>query len=544
MEALPHFPTAETKRLQALHELDLLDTPPETAFDELAALAANICGAPIALIALVDEHRQWFKSTVGTDLRESSRDVSICDYTIREREMLVIPDAREDERFARNPFVSGEPHIRFYAGAPLITTSGQAVGSLCVIDTEPRRLAPNHELALRLLSQHVMAQMEARLCNLRRQKAEDALRKSFLSLERCVETRTAALRLAEKEADAAHRQIFHIIERVSDGIAAMDREWRYTYVNLKTAELLGRTPSSLIGKCAWTEFPWAVGRPFHQLCLRAMAEQKPMYHEEYFPRWSRWLEGRLYPSEEGLSVFFRDITEQKANEEVLRKSGEHLSALAAHLQTAREQEAVRIARGLHDELGASLTGLKLDLSWLDRRLARDVAPEIAGPMRERSHMALDLVDETIHSVRKICRELRPAVLDQLGLAPAIEWQAGEFRARTGIHCAVTRPESVAVAPPQSIAVFRMFQEVLTNVARHAHANEVQVKLATGAGELMLEVADNGCGLPADALTRPDCFGLVGMRERALAAGGSVSFASESGKGTTVTIRVPLANGAT
>src|SRR5215469_18429315 len=154
--------TNEAKRLKVLWQYDVLDTVPEEVFDDLTELAARICEAPIALISLVDENRQWFKSKVGISVNETSRDISFCAHAIRQHELFIIPDATQDLRFAKNPLVTSDPKIRFYAGAPLITPDGHALGSLCVIDKVPRELRPEQKQALRILARHVMSQLELR----------------------------------------------------------------------------------------------------------------------------------------------------------------------------------------------------------------------------------------------------------------------------------------------------------------------------------------------------------------------------------------------
>lgn len=156
------IPKNERRRLEVLWQYDVLDTVPEQVFDDLTELAARICEAPIALITLVDEKRQWFKSKVGITLRETNRDVSFCGHAIMQRELFIVPDATKDARFADNPLVVSDPKIRFYAGAPLITPDGHALGTLCVIDKVPHELHPDHKRALEILSRHVMTQLELR----------------------------------------------------------------------------------------------------------------------------------------------------------------------------------------------------------------------------------------------------------------------------------------------------------------------------------------------------------------------------------------------
>jgi GAF domain-containing protein len=156
------IPTQEAARLEVLHQYHLLDTPPENSYDDITKLATYICDVPIALISLVDADRQWFKSRVGLEVNETSRDISFCAHAILERTMMVVHDALQDQRFADNPLVTCAPGIRFYAGAPLITPSGQAIGTLCVIDRDPRELSEDQQQALAALARQVVVQIELR----------------------------------------------------------------------------------------------------------------------------------------------------------------------------------------------------------------------------------------------------------------------------------------------------------------------------------------------------------------------------------------------
>ena len=238
-------------------------------------------------------------------------------------------------------------------------------------------------------------------------------------------------------------------------------------------------------------------------------------------------------------VVCEDITERKQADDELRGLREHLRALAAHLQSVREEERALIAREIHDELGQVLTGLKMNLLWLDKRLS-DLGDVIPRPILEEIVSMSKLIDNSIQTVQEISTELRPGVLDDLGLTAAIEWQAQEFQTQTGIRCRFTsNAEDITLDKVWSTAIFRILQEALTNVARHANATRVNISLREKAGSLILVVRDNGKGITETATFNPKSLGLLGMRERALFLGGEVKIRGTPGKGTKITVRIPL-----
>ena len=229
------------------------------------------------------------------------------------------------------------------------------------------------------------------------------------------------------EAEDARAEYETILERISDGFVALDRTWRYTFVNSAAGRMLGRNAKDLIGRHVWTEFPEARGQTFQLAFERAMQEQRPTQLRDFYPPWKKWFEYRAYPSPEGLSIFFSDVTEQVEAQEELRSTNEQLRALAARLDAVREEERRVIAREIHDQIGQALTSLKLDVGWLRNQLPRDVAPAVD----ERARGMDALIDQTIETARRVAAMLRPAILDDVGLAAAIRWQTRDFEQRTG-----------------------------------------------------------------------------------------------------------------
>jgi signal transduction histidine kinase len=206
------------------------------------------------------------------------------------------------------------------------------------------------------------------------------------------------------------------------------------------------------------------------------------------------------------------------------------------VQRAREEERTRVAREIHDELGQALTAIKIDLASLIRDLPADKKQET------KAESVLRLVDHTIESVRRISTELRPGILDDLGLVAAIEWAAEEFQARTGTSCRLHLPENdIVIDTERATAIFRIFQETLTNIARHANATQVDITLSKDDGDIVLEVRDNGSGIAEEQLSTAGSLGILGMRERALLFGGEFTISGAAGKGTIVRARIPERN---
>ena len=228
-------------------------------------------------------------------------------------------------------------------------------------------------------------------------------------------------------------------------------------------------------------------------------------------------------------------TERQQAEMELKHSQKLYRNLSAHLQVVREEERTRIARKIHDDMGQALTALKIDLAWLNKRLAND-----RDQIHEKLKSMVTLIDATIETVHNVSEDLRPGILDDFGLAAAIEWQAEEFQKRTGVECR-TRifKDELDLDKEVSTNLFRIVQESLTNVIRHAHATIVEIDLAIDDSQLKLMISDNGKGITEDAVIDPKSYGLIGIKERVHSMAGEVYIAGKSGEGTRLTIKIPI-----
>lgn len=240
---------------------------------------------------------------------------------------------------------------------------------------------------------------------------------------------------------------------------------------------------------------------------------------------------------EFLCCFVQDITERKKSEEQLKQSHEQLRQLASHLQDVREEEQKRIAREVHDELGQQITGLKMDVAWIWKKIA---ATKVDISIEEKLKEMTSLLDSAVKTIRKIASELRPSILDDMGLVAALEWQSVEFQKRFQIPIEFTSSSQMPeVDSAIATGLFRLFQESLTNVARHSRATMVSAKLDMDEEKITLSIADNGKGFDTEQSGGRKTLGLLGMKERTLMMNGRLNFISAPGKGTTVSIVVPL-----
>jgi two-component system sensor histidine kinase UhpB len=338
-----------------------------------------------------------------------------------------------------------------------------------------------------------------------------------------------------------------LFEQAPQAVALMSADYHIVRVNREFIKVFGFTSEE------------AVGRDARELIL---PEEKKAEAREFIARLERGerveaesvrqrRDGTIFPvsilhvpislpgGEVARYAIYRDITERKQAEAQIKATTEQLRALSASLQEAKEKEATRIAREIHDELGGALTSLKWDLEAFNKATPEG-ATQTEEERRQKIASMIKLIDTTIDSVRRISSELRPSVLDDLGLAETIKWQARQFQSQTGIVCICDcDADSSDLSGEQSTALFRIFQEALTNVLRHAQASAIQIQLRRESGQFVMRISDNGRGITEEESAGKQTLGLLGMRERAHLVGARIEITGAAGVGTVVTVTITL-----
>jgi PAS domain S-box-containing protein len=345
--------------------------------------------------------------------------------------------------------------------------------------------------------------------------------------------------------DAVERLQSGILENVHDSVILVDLHGRVQYWNQGAEALYGYKASEMLGRSIGAILPEgeAVEPDLeHVLATGDTSEEARRRHKDGT---TLWVESRRSVMRDaagevvGVLGVVKDVTQRHRVAEELERSRAQLRNLADRLRKAREDERTSVARQIHDEMGQVLTALRLDVAWLEARIPREQTP-----LLDKCALMARLIEATIGQLRMLATQLRPAVLDDLGLAAAIEWETQEFARRSGISCIPhLRAELADVDPDRAIDMFRILQEALTNVARHAQAKHVEVRVGiTRKGkerELVLHVEDDGRGIRPEETADARSLGLLGMRERALLWNGGVEVKPRTEGGTRVTVRLPL-----
>jgi len=352
----------------------------------------------------------------------------------------------------------------------------------------------------------------------------------------------------------AEEKYFRLSENAPDLIFSQNvTTQKYNYVNKCAFKLTGYTPDEFYSSPGLMEK--IVGSEWveqYRFSMKMVLDSEISIPFEYMIKNKNgkkiWINQRsvvLRNNKEPLTIeaILTDITERKTYEQKLEETTLKLRALTNYQQKVREEERLHISREIHDQLGQDLTVLKMDLAMLSKKSGKansDTTAESISVFTEELNRIIPYIDDIINKVRRIATELRPDILDKLGLLEAIEWHAGEFEKRSQIKCKTNfKVEEVNLNPEKSISVFRIFQETLTNTARHSGATEVEIDLLLQNGWMILTIKDNGRGITSAEIEKGTSLGIMGMKERVLLLGGIWNIKGEKDKGTTVDIKVPL-----
>ncbi len=537
MEGL--LPEGEQERLAALKRYGILDTDPEDAYDDIVRLAAFICGTPIAAVSLIDSQRQWFKSMLGLGVRETPRSVAFCAHTILQTDLTIVADARTDKRFRANPLVTGDPNIRFYAGAPLITTDGFSLGSLCVIDTVPRTLTADQEAALSTLARQVTSQMElTRQVLLQKQlraeqmRAEDALRRS-----------EARLSL--------------ILRSIQDVVFLLSVEpgeiYRFLFVNPAFLERTGLREEQAIGKRVEEVLPEASHHFLRQRCAEAVQGRLPICWQEnvLYQAGQRIGDVVMAPfcDERGVCTHLigtvHDITEQRRLQEHIARS-ERLVAMG--------EMVAGVAHEINNPLAA--------VSGHAQLLSLHPDPQVQADGRTIQQMT-DRVSRIIRSLLTFSRRTNPVDRRASLLRPVIEGTLEIMRhklRRNDVHVVLDLIEPDLAPVLDTAQIEQILLNLIDNAEhtlRHRHSDKViTIRTARQFEDnqdwATVSVSDNGQGIPEEVrgrvfdpffTTKPQgegtglglsiCFGIAQEHK------GRLEVTSEVGVGTTFTLYLPL-----
>jgi len=522
------------KAMSNSNQAILLATDETSFLQEACRIISNDCGHAMVWVGIAEQDEdktvrpvayagfeEGYLEAQGVTWDESERGRGPTGTAIRTGEPSICRNMLTDPAFApwrENAIKRG------YASSLVIPLKerGEAWGAITIYAQEPDAFSEGEVDLLTELAGDLELGVQTLRIRAAHAKAEDALREREELLGLFVEHAPAAL-------------------------AMFDDKMRYLHASRRWMADYGLGDRDLRGVSHYDVFP-ETPEHWKEAHRRGMAgevlsgEADRIERTDGSEQWIRW-EVRPWRDAEGkvggIVIFSEEITERKkAEEERLRSEKvalqrQQLQALAVRLQQVREEERKMVARDLHDQIGQILTAIKMDVTWVVRQL-----PRAKDDMHARLAKSIEMINDGVRSVRKICSGLRPGILDDLGLSAAIEWQANEFASRTGIPCQVTvPPDELHLDGDRTTAIFRIFQECLTNVARHAEARSVRASLYEQDGDLLLVVQDDGKGFSEAGIA--GSLGVLGMKERAQVCGGSVQVSSSPGKGTTVTACVPV-----
>ncbi len=546
----------EDQRLAALDSYGILDTPQDPVIDGLVAMAAQLLEAPIAAVNLIDAQRQWFKSSIGLDVRAMPLDDSICKFALLESTMMVVPDASLDPRFACNPLVSGAPGLRFYAGALLTTPEGLPLGTLCVLDVQarPQGLSPSQRFALQTLAQQVMDRFEQQ----HRSDAADAARRAE------IEHRLRSSESARLKGEERYRTVldsidvgFCIIEMMYD---EQGEPWNYRVLEVNPAFVQHTGLKHAVGRTIREMVPSHDIR-WSRIYGRVARTGLPVRVEQHTANLGRWLDvyaARLGGADSGqVAVFLRDVTEEKARNEALQQLADDLAA------TNRRQTEflATLAHELRNPLAPVRTGLDLLRIGADKPsvLAR-VRPMMERQINHLVHLVDDLLDLARISSGKVELKMVDVPLTDV-LQRAVEMSLPGIEARRHAFRLDIRDRDLVVHA-DATRLAQVVGNLLSNAAKYTmEGGSIVLEARREESQVRIAVRDNGIGIPAEALPNIfDMFTQVGrhpeqehgglgiglhlVKQMTELHGGSVHAESPgAGQGSAFVIVLPLAQAA-
>lgn len=497
----------EQERLEALKAYQILDTLPEKEFDDIVDLASTLCGTPISLISLLDSQRQWFKARTGLESTETPIEIAFCRHAIqRPQEVMVVNDTLQDERFKHNPLVTGDLHFRFYAGAPLLSAEGHPLGTLCIIDKSPRELTEDQQRILQVLARKVMERLELRKQALQQQKE---------------------LKEAEGQLEVLTRRLLEAQETARIGSWEWDTSTNKMFWSPEMYRLFGlEADNEPVNLEEWMDLI----HPDDRDSVRAQTIERQEHSIPGTVEYrivkkdgsKAWMLGKGVAITDASGKVVRargtaqDITEEKNQQHKI---------LSATLE-GEENERKRIARELHDSLGNLMAALSMKIQFLTEQ-----HPEVDFSVLRK------LTDKSIEEYRHISHNLYPPDILNKTLHQLIAEKVEELNGADGIRFILKyslEGDEPFGNPVYKKELYRIFQELITNVIKHASASEVHIKLLPKKEFVALEVSDNGTGFDVqEHKSRPRRgIGLRSLFERAGLLGGSLEFNSATGRGTT------------
>jgi signal transduction histidine kinase len=534
----PHRPPdyeAENRALAALAAE--LARNPQGMLQTLVESALALCNADTAGISLLETHDgvelfRWEAiAGVFAAARNGTmpRDASPCGVTIGTNATQLMyladrcfPALRADPRFVEALLVP----FHF---------EGKPIGTVWVVAHRfDRKFDQEDERVIRRLADFASAGWQLWQANLGLEQRVDERTAALSQINARLQDEIEARKRVEAELRSANDKVEMVLNSMTDRYYGFDREWRYTNLNQRAeAQLrtLGKDPTSLIGKVLWEEFPTLSGE---ESMRRAMREQVAVVCEFYSPLLGEWVENRIYPRpDQGLAVFQSYITERKRSEAALLQHQHELQALAAKLIEAQENGNKYLARELHDDFSHQLVVLGIEMA-AEARLAS--SQELSGRLRKFA----DQVNTLATDIHRISRQLHPNVLYDLGLTEAIKNECAAFSRQSNIPIIVEPAGIPQILPDDiSLCLYRVAQECLVNIGKHAKATEVRIILRGSSKEIVMEIADNGDGFDLETVKGRGGLGLISMEERVRLVDGTFNVRSKPAKGTVVTVRVHL-----